>query len=168
MFSITDRKQKIYNIRDCIAFFSKILIITGDWGILAVGAVLATVQNDEQTANDLVKRFITTGMRCKEVNFLKCGSDEFFVGRAGYLYGALWLNRKIKKTVVPLEIMHEIARTIVASGKTYARVHNSPCPLMYAYYGTEYLGAAHGLCSILQVLIQVCPENLFMQRKLNY
>ncbi|XP_020293533.1 lanC-like protein 3 homolog [Pseudomyrmex gracilis] len=129
--------------------------LLGDWGILAIGAVLATVQNDEKTANDLVKRFITTGMRCKEVNFLKCGSDEFFVGRAGYLYGAMWLNRKIKKTVVPIETMCEIARTIVTSGKTYARVHNSPCPLMYAYYGTEYLGAAHGLCSILQVLIQL-------------
>ncbi|XP_029162376.1 lanC-like protein 3 homolog [Nylanderia fulva] len=129
--------------------------LLGDWGILAVGAVLATVQGDEKTASELVKRYVTTGARCKEVNFLKCGSDEFFVGRAGFLYGALWLNRMMKNTVVPLDMMHEIARTIVASGQMYARVHNSPCPLMYAYYGTEYLGAAHGLCAILQILIQV-------------
>ena len=129
--------------------------LLGDWGILAVGAVLATVQGDEKTASEFVKRYIATGVRCKEVNFLKCGSDEFFVGRAGYLYGALWLNHTMKKVVVPLDTMHEIARTIVVSGQMYARVHNSPCPLMYAYYGTEYLGAAHGLCAILQVLIQV-------------
>lgn len=90
---------------------------------------------------------------------MKCGSDEFFVGRAGYLYGALWLNRMMKKIVVPFDIMHEIARTIIVSGKTYMQVHNSPCPLMYAYYGTEYLGAAHGLCAILQILIQVFRKN---------
>lgn len=30
---------------------------------------------------------------------------------------------------------------------------------MYAYYQVEYLGAAHGLCSILQVLLSV-PEYL--------
>ena len=31
----------------------------------------------------------------------------------------------------------------------------SRCPLMYQYYGTEYLGAAHGLTGILQMLISV-------------
>ncbi|XP_071578734.1 lanC-like protein 3 homolog [Temnothorax nylanderi] len=129
--------------------------LLGDWGILAMGAVLAAAREDNETANELIKRYIATGVRCKEVNFLKCGSDEFFVGRTGYLYGALWLNRMIKKIVVPFDIMHEIARTIIISGKTYVQVHNSPCPLMYAYYGTEYLGAAHGLCAILQILIQV-------------
>lgn len=129
--------------------------LLGNWGILAVGAVLATVRGDEKTANEFVTRYAESAERCKEVNFLKCGSDEFFVGRAGFLYGALWLNRTMQKVVVPFDAMHEIARTIVVSGKMYARVHNSPCPLMYAYYGTEYLGAAHGLCAILQVLIQV-------------
>ncbi|XP_011701329.1 PREDICTED: lanC-like protein 3 homolog [Wasmannia auropunctata] len=135
--------------------------LLGDWGILATGAVLAAARKDDVTANELIKCYISTGTRCKEVNFLKCGSDEFFVGRAGFLYGALWLNRMMKRIVVPLDIMHEIAQTIIASGKTYVRVHNSPCPLMYAYYGTEYLGAAHGLCAILQILIQVCRRNLY-------
>ncbi|XP_011859511.1 PREDICTED: lanC-like protein 3 homolog [Vollenhovia emeryi] len=129
--------------------------LLGDWGILAVGAVLAAIRKDNETATELIKRYIAMGERCKEVNFLKCGSDEVFVGRSGYLYGALWLNRMMERIVVPLDIMHEIARTIIASGKTYVQVHNTPCPLMYAYYGTEYLGAAHGLCAILQILIQV-------------
>ena len=31
----------------------------------------------------------------------------------------------------------------------------SASPLMYAYHGTEYLGAAHGLCSILQMFLSV-------------
>ncbi|KAL0128782.1 hypothetical protein PUN28_003879 [Cardiocondyla obscurior] len=129
--------------------------LLGDWGILAVGAVLAVIRGENEISNELINRYIAAGVRCKEVDFLKCGSDEFFVGRAGYLYGALWLNRTMKKTVISLDVMHEISRTIIASGKTYAQVRNSPCPLMYAYYGTEYLGAAHGLCAILQILIQV-------------
>lgn len=140
------------------------MYIAGDWGILAMGAVLAAARKDNETANELIKRYIATGARCKEVNFLKCGSDEFFVGRAGFLYGALWLNRMMKRVVVPLDIMHEIARIMIVSGKTYVRVHNSPCPLMYAYYGTEYLGAAHGLCAILQILIQVTKGIIYATR----
>ena len=33
---------------------------------------------------------------------------------------------------------------------------------MYQYYGTEYLGAAHGLCAILQVLL--CLGQDFLSR----
>jgi hypothetical protein len=29
----------------------------------------------------------------------------------------------------------------------------SPSPLMYAYHGTEYLGAAHGLSGVLLILL---------------
>src|SRR2546422_239141 len=32
------------------------------------------------------------------------------------------------------------------------------CPLMYAYNGTEYLGAAHGLSGILQMLLSISPR----------
>lgn len=112
-------------------------------------------QKDEKDVNDLIQRYIASSARCTKIDFLKNGSDEFLVGRAGFLFGALWLNCALKKTVIPLDLMHEIAQTMIVSGQTYARIHNSPCPLMYAYYGTEYLGAAHGLAGILQVLIQV-------------
>ena len=47
--------------------------------------------------------------------------------------------------------MHEICKLMVESGRHYAGKTKAKVPLMYAYYDTEYLGAAHGLCSILQV-----------------
>ena len=47
--------------------------------------------------------------------------------------------------------VHEICKLIVESGRHYATKTKATVPLMYAYYDTEYLGAAHGLCSILQV-----------------
>ncbi|EAW59455.1 LanC lantibiotic synthetase component C-like 3 (bacterial) [Homo sapiens] len=46
-----------------------------------------------------------------------------------------------------------ICQAILDSGKQYAIKKRKPFPLMYSYYGTEYLGAAHGLSSILQMLL---------------
>ncbi|XP_016154010.1 PREDICTED: membrane transport protein XK [Ficedula albicollis] len=46
-----------------------------------------------------------------------------------------------------------ICLAILESGKQYAVKKRKPVPLMYSYYGTEYLGAAHGLSSILQMLL---------------
>ena len=37
----------------------------------------------------------------------------------------------------------------------FDRISRSDSPLMYAYHGTEYLGAAHGLTSILQMFLTV-------------
>jgi hypothetical protein len=76
---------------------------------------------------------------------------QLFVGRAGYICGALWLRRQLGHDVVPLAKLHKICDAIVESGRTHSRRKRSPAPLMFAYYETEYLGAAHGLCSILQV-----------------
>lgn len=44
---------------------------------------------------------------------------------------------------------------MLSSGKAYSTAKRSPSPLMFQYYGTEYLGAAHGLCSILQMLLSI-------------
>lgn len=72
----------------------------------------------------------------------------------GYILGELWLSYE---TVTPIQKsdIYLLCKTIVESGRQYARRHRLPCPLQYAYYKVEYLGAAHGLCSILQVLLSV-------------
>ncbi|XP_012288694.1 lanC-like protein 3 homolog [Orussus abietinus] len=125
--------------------------LLGDSGSISVGAVLAKMAGDENRAFLLAARYRNTAM-CFQPN----DSDEFFVGRAGFLAGALWLNREFGgDQIIHVEIMHEIARQIVRSGKDYSRTKGCPCPLMYWYYRKEYLGAAHGLSSILHMLIQV-------------
>lgn len=129
--------------------------LLGHGGVVAIGAAIAHRVGDSARSTALVKRYVGMAELCRPEAFLSAGSDEFLVGRAGYLYGALWLNRQLGGDIVPVELMQELARVVVLSGKNYARKHRSPCPLMYAYYGTEYLGAAHGLAGILQVLIQV-------------
>ncbi len=90
-----------------------------------------------------------------------CDCDVIFsVGRAGYLSGVLWLNSVFGQEVVDRTSLKRICDGIVESGKHYksrramSAKQKTP-PLMYAYYNTEYLGAAHGLCAILQMLISV-------------
>eukprot|EP00095_Tigriopus_kingsejongensis_P000498 snap_masked-scaffold367_size194084-processed-gene-0.2 protein:Tk00498 transcript:snap_masked-scaffold367_size194084-processed-gene-0.2-mRNA-1 annotation:"-like protein 3-like protein" len=101
--------------------------------------------------------------------------EEVLVGRAGYLGGILWLRRHSPNpdSVMSEMDMLEIGRMLIHSGQSYARKTQSPCPLMYHYHGTEYLGAAHGLCSILQMILsipnyqRVDPDGL-VEQALNY
>ncbi|XP_077199048.1 lanC-like protein 3 isoform X2 [Paroedura picta] len=90
---------------------------------------------------------------CAPLTFLECGSDELFVGRAGYLCAALVLKQKLGMEVLTPAQIKSICQAILESGKQYALRKRKPIPLMYSYYGTEYLGAAHGLSSILQMLL---------------
>ncbi|XP_072300765.1 lanC-like protein 3 isoform X2 [Eucyclogobius newberryi] len=90
---------------------------------------------------------------CAPINFLECGSDELFVGRAGYLCAALVLKQKLGIEILSKDQIKSICQAIIESGKQYARRKRKPFPLMYSYYGTEYLGAAHGLSSVLQMLL---------------
>lgn len=83
------------------------------------------------------------------------GSDEMLVGRAGYILGALWLKDCLGTEVIPPAQMFALCDTVVRSGRAYSEHVKSPCPLMYQYHGTEYLGAAHGLSGILQALLSV-------------
>ncbi|XP_025194350.1 lanC-like protein 3 homolog isoform X2 [Melanaphis sacchari] len=85
--------------------------------------------------------------------FHKIGGDELFVGRTGYLFGLLWLEKVFDRKIIADQDIIQLCLTIVESGRNYSKKNKSIFPLMYSYYNTEYLGAAHGLCTILQVLI---------------
>nr|CDS18347.1 Lancl1 protein [Echinococcus granulosus] len=67
------------------------------------------------------------------------GSDEFFIGRAGYLCGLHELRKVTSEAVVSDETIFAICDAIIDSGRAYAKRHYSQCPLMFAYHGTEYL-----------------------------
>jgi len=129
-------------------------LLLGNCGIYAVAAVVYKATNNKERSDFFRKMYYEAAHSCKKMRFLDCGSDELFVGRAGYICGALWMAKETD-TKPDLQDLHEMCRVMVASGREYAERTKSPSPLMYAYYGVEYLGAAHGLCSILQVLMSV-------------
>lgn len=95
---------------------------------------------DSGQADPHIQAYAAAASNCKAPNFLACGGDELFVGRAGYLLGLLWLQGLCKRPVLPQKDLFEICSTVVASGRSYSKRHRSPCPLMFSYYQVEYLG----------------------------
>lgn len=127
--------------------------LCGNAGIYAVSAAISQLISQLETLKHDLGEFAKGFEACKPVPFSKYGSDEVLVGRAGFLSGVYWLNRLIQPKPFENEAIVEICESIVMSGKHYAKKSKS-FPLMYAYHGTEYLGAAHGLCSILHMLLE--------------
>nr|XP_023019733.1 lanC-like protein 3 homolog [Leptinotarsa decemlineata] len=144
------------NVASCVSSKNTDMpsFILGNCGIYAVASAVYKAVGDETRSEHFMSCYYKAANICKEQNFLSCGSDELFVGRAGFILGALWLSNETG-TPIPKQDIYEMCKVILKSGRTYAKRHQSPCPLMYAYYQVEYLGAAHGLCSILQALISV-------------
>ncbi|XP_068696330.1 lanC-like protein 3 [Montipora foliosa] len=137
--------------------------LLGHSGVYAVSVLVFTALDQHQEANQCIQKFLEMGKICRPVTFYRPGSDELFVGRAGYLCGSLLLNKKLGRTVIPVEITRPLFDAIIESGQHYSQRHKSRSPLMYSYYKTEYLGAGHGLSSILQMLLSF-PEH-FANRK---
>ncbi|XP_074627320.1 lanC-like protein 3 isoform X2 [Acropora palmata] len=137
--------------------------LLGHSGVYALSAIVFNALGQRQEADQCIKKFLEMGKICQPLNFFRPGSDELFVGRAGYLCGSLLLNKKLGRTVVPLDMTRPLFDAIIESGQHYAQRHQSQSPLMYSYYRTEYLGAGHGLSSILQILLSF-PEH-FANRK---
>lgn len=131
--------------------------ILGPAGITAVGALLANEEGNQSRSAKFATQYAALAEKCMKIDFFKHGSDEMLIGRAGYLAGTLTLQQKLQKKVLDDETLNELCSVIVESGQQHAAKHLSKSPLMYAYYGTEYLGAAHGLSGIFQMLMSF-PE----------
>uniref|UniRef100_A0A0N5ALL8 LanC-like protein 3 n=1 Tax=Syphacia muris TaxID=451379 RepID=A0A0N5ALL8_9BILA len=86
------------------------------------------------------------------------GEDEMLVGRAGYIAAVLMLRHELGEKV-NCNFLIPVLKKILDSGRKYAQRNCSLTPLMYQYHGKEYVGAAHGLMGILQMLIS-CYEML--------
>lgn len=132
----------------------KTSFLLGDAGTYALATIVNKELGDEQYKETL-KMYKALHSQYLNPKFLKCGGDELFVGRAGYIAGALWMSRELQTQVFGNEELYKICDMIVTSGREFSKKHNSPCPLMYHYYNTEYLGAAHGVSFILQMLLSV-------------
>ncbi|KAJ0174277.1 hypothetical protein K1T71_010423 [Dendrolimus kikuchii] len=132
----------------------KTSFLLGDAGTYALATVLNKELGNDQYKETL-KMYKALLNQYLNPKFLKCGGDEFFVGRAGYIAGALWMSRELQTEVCAKEDLYKICDMMVTSGREYSKKRNSPSPLMYHYYNTEYLGAAHGVSFILQMLLSV-------------
>ncbi|XP_060067725.1 lanC-like protein 3 [Ylistrum balloti] len=137
--------------------------ILGSAGTMAVYSLLFHIAGNESKSKKLAEQFAKLADHARPIAFYRYGSDELLVGRAGYLSGALALQQKLGYKAVDEDTLKHLCTVTVESGRHYSYSHKpkSPkgvrSPLMYAYHGTEYLGAAHGLSGILQMLLSF-PE----------
>lgn len=61
---------------------------------------------------------------------------------------------RLQHDIISNSLVRKVIDCIIDSGRRYAKRHKSRVPLMYQYYNVEYLGAAHGLMGILQMLLR--------------
>lgn len=128
--------------------------LCGNAGIHAVSAAISDLNKNKDVLQQDLKDFEQGFEACKPINFNKYGSDELLVGRAGFLSGIYWLNQTLRPQPFAGDAIAELCESIVQSGRQYSKAKRCSFPLMYQYHSTEYLGAAHGLCSILHMLLE--------------
>ena len=150
--------------------------LCGFSGVYAAAAVMAIDADLGKDSDNYLKQFkaLTTAILhsgaggtklsidCFE-NILKIvfftGCEEFMNGRAGFVLGSLFLRKNFRdrdeQVLVPIQDLHTICNKMVQVGRAYSSSTTSPCPLMYSWYDSEYLGAAHGLSAILLAFLCV-------------
>ncbi|KAG4920119.1 hypothetical protein JHK87_048713 [Glycine soja] len=133
-----------------------VTFLCGRGGVYALGAVVANYMGDLQKRDLFLGLFIEVAKeRALPVGPEEGGfgmSYDLLYGRAGFLWGALFVNKHLGEDAVPKDILMLIIDAVLAGGRAGAS-DIKDCPLMYRWHGTRYLGAANGLAGILHVLL---------------
>ncbi len=64
----------------------------GNAGLFVVGSLIYAALGDHKHSDGLMSKLAEAATLVLPVGFLKCGGDEPFVGRAGYLFAILMLR----------------------------------------------------------------------------
>ncbi len=103
----------------------------------------------------MITRLVDASSICVPLKFHKHGSDEMFMGRAGYLTAVQSTIRVLGRgSPVEAPVRQQLCEATLKSGlSSDSPFHESgQCPLMFAYYGQEYLGN-----SLLFSLLNIKP-----------
>lgn len=133
--------------KECAGF------LCGNAGIYAVSIAISNVTKSIDLDND-IEQYVKGFNACLPIKFNKNGSDELLFGRAGFLSGIYWLNQLKVNTFISNEQINKMCNTMIESGRHYSKDHKSATPLLYHCWEQEYLGAAHGLSSILHMILE--------------
>lgn len=78
----------------------KASFILGEAGVHATSALVHEAVGNSDVSAKYQQKYEAIADVCLPIDFLRCGSDELFVGRAGYLCGVVNLNHKLNKQVI--------------------------------------------------------------------
>lgn len=130
--------------------------LCGNAGYYAVSAIVNQCLSNRAESEKDLQHFLQGVNPSLHIVVNSYGSDEILFGRAGYLSGIYWLNQNLPadKKISALTVSH-ICEKIIESGVGYSNRHNlTAVPMMWECYGDRYMGAAHGVCAILHVLLE--------------
>ena len=99
---------------------SKLGFLLGNTGVYAANAVIANSMGDVQASKSFVKLFANAEEDYLSADPMGVGSDELFIGRAGYLTGCLWLQDKLGYQVLSEEKVFQLCYIIVQEGRKFA------------------------------------------------
>lgn len=143
------RSEATKNLHGSIARTQSRFLL-GTLGAFVIG-ILCEYTND--TVNEVyMKRIKDIAEVVLQENYQGHGDDEMLVGRAGYIAAVLTLEKELGKKFDSSFVL-PVIKKMIESGRKYSRHNHSQTPLMYQYHGKEYLGAAHGLMGIVQMLL---------------
>ena len=100
--NVSQQYAKKSGSRDATSF------ILGGAGVDAIASLIYQRTGDTKTANKYEAKYAAIGEKCSPIDFLRCGSDELFVGRAGYLCGAMNLHKKLGRQVSLCSVREQI------------------------------------------------------------
>ena len=86
--------------------------------------------------------------------------NELLYGRAGYLYSLLLLKKSATPSIsstISDESIKAVALSIINNGVRYAKQTRRHVPMWWEWHDKEYIGAAHGICGILFMLLSAKP-----------
>uniref|UniRef100_UPI00358EE1EE lanC-like protein 2 isoform X2 n=1 Tax=Myxine glutinosa TaxID=7769 RepID=UPI00358EE1EE len=128
--------------------------LCGDAGPLALGAVTFLAVGELEESQSCVNKLLQLQPAVMRLD--SDLPDELLYGRAGYLYALLFVQAKLGPDAVPKDKIIEVSNAMLDSGQALARAErrSDRSPLMYAWHGKQYLGAAHGLAGIYYMLMQ--------------
>ena len=153
--------KKLRPKKDDISF------ILGDSGVLSIGSVAYHIKGNPSQCNkslNLLKSMIdfTTDINSQL-------PDELLYGRSGFLYSLLFVRKLIPNSnqIIGDNDIRSVVNAILQSGQITAKKDkiNEKCPLMYYWYKTPYVGAAHGLIGIMALLLEA--KNYLTAEELN-
>lgn len=129
--------------------------ICGNAGIFAVSAMISLCSSDHETFANDIQGYLGGVEPSQKMVVNSYGSDEILFGRAGYLSGIYYLNQRLPlEKRISKDTITKICDVMIESGVNYSRLNRLSIPMMWECYGDKYLGAAHGICAILHMMLE--------------
>ncbi|XP_054169253.1 glutathione S-transferase LANCL1-like [Oppia nitens] len=133
-----------------------ISFVLGNSGVLSIAALIHHINGDQNGCHKLLTSLKSMVKFCTDSSSQT--PDEILYGRSGFLYSLLFVRKYIgnSQQIIDNNDIRLIVDAIIKSGQKTAQKDKiaDKCPLMYYWYNTPYLGAAHGVMGIMAVLLE--------------